>query len=95
MLLDRGFKSGDIVSIKLTTGEELIGSYIEKQETTYKISKPLRLAPMPQGMGFAPFMFTIDPEQSVSLDESHVVFICLTQNEMSKEYIRNTTSIQL
>ena len=40
---------GEIVSLKLTTAEEVIGKIISETDDTFMINRPLALGPMPDG----------------------------------------------
>jgi len=53
MLIDTPYKNGDIVSIKLNSGEEVIAKLEDETGTHYKLSKPLMVAATQQGLGLA------------------------------------------
>ena len=93
MLLETPYKIGDTVSFKLSSGEELVARLEEETATSYKLHKPMVLIAQQQGLGLAPFMFTIGPDSTVSIDNSKVVCVVKTQDEMSKQYIQSTTGI--
>lgn len=93
MLLELPYKEGDTVSMKLTSGEEVIAK-LEKEDTNgVTVSKPLMVAATQQGLGLAPFMFTIGQESKINLNTSNVLCIVKTDDEMAKQYISNTTGI--
>lgn len=93
MLIETPYKAGDTVSIKLTSGEELIARLDEEKNDTFVLSKPLMVAATQQGLGLAPFMFTVSPDSKITISASKVVCINKTQEEFSKQYIQNTTGI--
>jgi len=95
MLIDIGFKENDVISIKLTSGEEIVGKLVEDKDSHLVLSKPLSLTATQQGMGLAPFMFTVDPEAKFSINKATVICISKTQEEMASNYIQNTTGLSV
>jgi len=93
MLIDTPYKNGDIVSIKLNSGEEVIAKLEEETGTHYKLSKPLMVAATQQGLGLAPFMFTVSQESDLKLKASNVLVIAKTEKDMASQYIQNTTGL--
>lgn len=93
MLIDIGFKENDVVSMKLTSGEEIIGMLVEDKDSQLILSKPMSLTATQQGMGLAPFMFTVDPEAKFAISKSCVTCVSKTQQEMASNYIQNTTGL--
>ena len=95
MLIETPYKVGDTVSLKLTSGEEVVARLHEENTDSVTLHKPLMLAAMQQGMGLAPFMFTINPDSKVVIDKNKIVCMVKTVEEMSKQYIKSTTGIEL
>lgn len=95
MLIETPLKTGDVISMKLSSGEELITKLEEESQESYKISKPLMVIAGQQGLGLAPFMFTVNPESSVKINKDNVICITSTEKEMASQYIQNTTGIKL
>lgn len=95
MLIEAPMKDGDTVSIKTFNGDELIARLVETKATSYVISKPLAIMATAQGLGLAPYAFTVDPDAKLELNKSAVVFIAKTQTDMAKQYISSTTGIKL
>ena len=93
MLIETSYKNGDTVSIKLTSGEEIVARLEEEKGNTLVLKKPLMIAATQQGLGLAPFMFTSNPDVKVTIDMSKVVCVTKTQDEFSSQYIQNTTGI--
>ena len=58
MLLAKKYKDNDVVSFKLSSGEEILGRFVREDDTTMYITKPSVLMMNQQGMGMVPFMFT-------------------------------------
>ena len=93
MIIETPYKVGDTVSIKLTSGEEVVARYKEDKNSAMVLSKPLMVTATQKGLGLAPFMFTIGTDATVSIDNSKVVCVVKTQDDMSKQYIASTTGI--
>jgi hypothetical protein len=93
MIIETPYKQGDTVSIKLTSGEELVARLEADSEKSYKIKKPLMLVAQGAGMGLAPFMFTVSPDSTIDIKKSAVTCVVKTAEDMSKQYIQSTTGI--
>jgi len=95
MLLEVNYKKNDVISIKLTSGEEVIGRFAEETETHISIEKPMALQIGPQGVGISQFMFTMDINNTIKLDKSHCIVIGKTIKPMADQYIQGTTGISM
>jgi hypothetical protein len=85
----------DIVSIKLVSGDEIIGRLEEKDANIVKLSKPVQIVASQQGMGFAPVCISIDDASVFTFQQAHIIFLAPTRKELVDAYIRATTGIQL
>ena len=94
MLINKGFSSGDVVSIKLSNGDELISRFDEETADSVKINRPLALTMSGQGLGMIPWMFLGDSD-SVTLSKSHVVAMVPSKKDAADQYLQGTTSIAL
>lgn len=93
MLLDLGYKEGDTVSLKLTSGEEIVARLDKEDTSTVTLKKPLMITATQQGLGLAPFMFTVSPDSKFKLNNSNVLCIVKTDDDMAKQYTQNTTGL--
>ena len=94
MLIQTPMKLNDIVTIKLVGGDEVIGKLTDERTDSYvEIKKPLVVMMAQQGFGLMPFMLTGNPDATVKLDRSHVLAVMKTMEQVSKEYIKQTTGI--
>ena len=50
---------GDTISIKFTSGEEIIARYLSQDEAVVNIQRPMALVNLSSGIGLGPFMFTV------------------------------------
>lgn len=95
MLINKGLSSGDVVTLKLTSGEEIIARYEEETSAGVKILKPMMLAAGPQGLGMAPYIFTVNPDRAIVINYSAIVVQAPTDKAMADQYIQSTTGITL
>lgn len=95
MLIETPYRTGDTVSFKLTSGEEVVARLDEEENGVYKLTKPMMLVVQAQGMGLAPFMFSVSPDAKFSLKSSAVSCIAKTETEIAKQYTAQTTGIQV
>lgn len=93
MLLDLGYKEGDIISLKLTSGEELVARLDKEDASTVTLKKPHMITATQQGLGLAPFMFTVSPDAKFKLNNNNVLCIVKTDDDMAKQYTQSTTGI--
>lgn len=94
MLIQKPLDQGDIVSIKLITGEEILGRFESITDTELQIKKPCTLAMGQQGMGIVPWMMTTQPEIT-KLNRNTVIAYAPTDKEIGKAYVEATSSIKL
>ena len=95
MLFEINYKKGDIISIKLVTGEELIARYESETETDITIDKPMTLQVGTQGVGISQFMLTMDMDSKVTISKHNCLVIAPTRKEMSDQYVNGTTGIAM
>jgi len=56
MLVNRGFSNGDIVSLKMINGDELIARFESETADDITIDRPLALTKSREGLGMIPWM---------------------------------------
>jgi hypothetical protein len=95
MLLEIPYKNGDVVSLKLTSGEEVVGRLEEEKGTSVTLSKPMMITATQQGLGLAPFMFSVSPTSKFVLNSNSVMCVTKTEKQFAAQYIENTTGLAL
>ena len=95
MIIEAPYKANDTVTIKTTSGEEIVARFVEEDNGTITVQKPLSIMATGQGIGLGPFAFTISPDSKVKLNKNTLLFVHKTDAEMAKQYISNTTGIQM
>jgi hypothetical protein len=95
MLVQKPIAKNDIITIKLTTGEELIAKFIEESETELVVERATTMAANPQGgLGLVPWMMSAMPDK-ISLNKSTVLAYTQTVKEIADKFVEATTNIQL
>lgn len=96
MIIETPYKKGDIVSLKLSSGEELVGKFEDETDQQIKIKNPLVLSMVPNGgVGLAPYMMTVDPKSVFKFKSSAVTCVLKTVDDTAKSYIQATSGIQI
>ena len=95
MLINKkAFSQGDVVSLKLVNGDEIIARYESDDNDSIKISKPMALTMGPQGLDMVPWVFLGEPE-SFTLKRDHVFVMVPSKKDAGDQYIQSTTGIAL
>lgn len=94
MIIEKPYDVGDVISIKLTSGEEMVCRLEKKGEKTLTVKKPMMLvAGSDGGAGLAPFMFTTDPSSSYKVQLNNVIVTVKTAKDAADMYTQATTGI--
>lgn len=94
MIIEQPIKENTPVTIKTTGGDEVVARFVSEDDKTITVTKPLALVASQQGMGLAPFAFTIPMEGKVTLYKTAVVFMAKTEDQMASQYMASTSGIQ-
>lgn len=95
MFIETPYKNGDTVSLKLSSGEEIVGRLDEETPTKFILQKPMVLIMQQQGLGLAPFMFSVSPDAKFNILATTVTCIAKTEGEIADQYIATTSNIQM
>jgi DhnA family fructose-bisphosphate aldolase class Ia len=95
MIIDKGVVSGEVITLKLTSGEEIIAKLVEETPKGYKISKPLVLSMTQQGIGMMPFIFTANADKDILINYSAVAVVTTTDQQFANQYTQGTTGIAI
>jgi hypothetical protein len=95
MIIDKGVSIGEVITLKLTSGEELVAKLVEETPTYYKLSKPMVIGMGQKGPGLMPYLFTVSPEKDVKLLKTTVTVAEATDKTFADQFITSTTGIQL
>lgn len=95
MLKESQYKMGDIISIKLSSGEEMIARFEDENGENITIVKPYILIAAQNGMALAPYMFTISPDTKVQLKINNVICVVKSAKDAADMYIKQSTGIAI
>lgn len=95
MLIDRGAVVGEVVTFKLTSGEEIVAKLVEDGAAYYKLSRPMVIAMGAQGPGLMPYLFTVSPDKEIQLAKGTVTVVAATDKQFADQFIQSTTGIKL
>jgi hypothetical protein len=95
MLIDKGVTAGEVVTVKLINGDELLTRLVEEKDTHYTVSKPMLLTVNQQGIGMMPYMFTVDPDKDIKINRALVIVIANAEKTFANQYLEGTTGIKL
>ena len=93
MIIDKGLTIGEVITIKLTSGEEILGTLVEDNPAFLKVSKPRALTSADGGIGMVPFVFTVDAGKDIKIFRTTVVVAEPTEKEFASSYTKATTGI--
>jgi hypothetical protein len=93
MILEK-IKQGEIYTLKLVTGEEVITRMTEDSAFAYKVYKPLVLSVTANGVAMTPFLFTAEIEGNIDIPKTAVIASALTDKQTANQYIKGITGIQ-
>ena len=94
MLINKGLSNGDVVTIKLVNGDEIITRLEEETADTIKIDRPLAVTFSAQGLGMIPWLFLAE-KGILTLQKSHVFVMTKSKEEAAEQYLQGTTGIAL
>jgi hypothetical protein len=94
MLIEKPIANGDVVSLKLINGDEIIARFEDDNESTIKITKPLAITVGPQGLGMMPWIF-LGEKETVTIKKEHVFVMIPSKKDAANQYMQGTTGIAL
>jgi hypothetical protein len=94
MLLQKPIAEGDVVSIKLINGDELIARLDADDHKGITINRPLALTMQGGGLGMVPWVLLGDKD-SITLNRDHVFAMVPSKKDAADQYTLGTTGIAL
>ena len=89
-------KEGEIITIKLMSGEEVVAKLEEDQSEVIKVAKPRAVVNIPnKGIGLGPFVFTVSQTAVVDIYKKNVVCYAETEDGMARQYRQGTSGLTL
>jgi hypothetical protein len=94
MLIQKGYKAGDVICFKLVNGDETLAKLVEETPEAYVLSKPCTVVPSQQGLGLMQSLFSADINTNITLNKTHVIMHSPVVDKLEAHYIQTTTGIQ-
>lgn len=95
MLIDKGVAVGEVITLKLTSGEEIVAKLAAETDSHYKLSRPMVIGMGERGPGLMPYLFTVNPDKEVKLSKVTVTVAEATDKAFADQFIQSTTGIKL
>lgn len=98
-MLVSNYKANDVVSLKLVTGEEVLGYYVSSDNETITLRKPV--VPVQTGqnqMGLAPFLMSSDYMQSgkeLQFSRTAIITDTSTSKAFADAYTQQVSGLDL
>lgn len=89
------FEKDTVYTIKLNSGEELVAKVVEVEFGRLSVSKPVSMAPGPQGLQLVPSLFSSSPDKNVDINISSISMSVVTRDDVKNAYIEATTGLDL
>ena len=102
MLIQKPFTTNDVVTIKLTNGDEIVGKFVKQdQHNNYTIRQPVIVmiqptGPQSVGLSFMPFTVSTDDDAEVTLPITAMLTKpMMTKDDIANNYRRATGSLEV
>ena len=96
------YKDGDLITLKLVSGEEVIANYKGSDDTAsltpssyIKIEKALVLMQGPQGLAFGTFFSTAKQDEPITIARDKITAIAYINDKIKGEYDRVFSKIEV
>jgi hypothetical protein len=97
MLKISNFKKGDVMTVKCSTGEEVVARFDSEDDNALNVVKPTVLTINPQDgkAMLIPWIMSIDTKSNdpVFIGKAQVVAITKTEKNLADGYMQSTTGI--
>lgn len=94
LISSQKFTENEVVSIKLVSGEEVLGKFVSEDANVLTLGKVLMIAMTQKGPAMAPLMLTVDPDKNLSFSKSNIIVTAPAYKEIADQYTYQTTGIQ-
>ena len=88
-------KDGDLVTLKLASGEEVIAKYLSGADSYISIEKALVLMQGPQGLAFGTFFSTAEQDKPINIAKDKITSIAYINEKIQQEYNRVFSKIEV
>ena len=92
----KNIKQDDLITLKLATGEEVIGKYKETEASSYVgLENALVLMQGPQGLAFGTFFSTARQDQPINIAKDKLVSVAHINDKIKEEDKKIFSKIQV
>lgn len=100
MLIDKSnisLQPNDVITLKMTSGEEIIARLQEDNDDHLVVLKPLCLIPAPsgQGLALAPAVFSMEPQEKLRVNKTAIAMQARTVKDIANQYLQQTTGLAI
>jgi len=88
-------KDGDLITLKLASGEEVIAKYKSGAIDYISIEKALVLMQGPQGLAFGTFFSTAQQDKPINIAKDKIISIAFINDKIKGEYDRVFSKIEV
>jgi hypothetical protein len=88
MLVNNDFNNGDVISIKLANGDELIAKCIDANEGHVKIERPMVLTINDEGFAMLPWM-VLGVSERIVLRREHILALVASKQDSAEQYLQH------
>ena len=81
-------KDGDLITLKLASGEEVVCTLETQSTDTISIKNGLVLMQGPQGLAFGTFFSTADQEKEITIAKDKIQCVSVINSKIREEYKR-------
>jgi hypothetical protein len=85
---------GHTISMKLTSGDEVVGKVTGQTADGLTISKPVILAASRDGLQMVPFMMTASADGEYMFKAHTIMCVATTSDQVADAYLESTTGIK-
>ncbi len=81
------YNIGDIINLKLVSGDEVCGQLIGTDGREYELRCPCIVVTTPEGVGLLRAMFGHDPDfENIRYRDQHIISMCKTHQKMAEHW---------
>jgi hypothetical protein len=89
------FKEGNLITLKLVSGEEVIAKFKSLNSDYISIEKALVLMQGPQGLAFGTFFSTAEQKEPINICKDKITSIANINDKIKTEYERIFSTVQV
>ena len=89
------FKEGNLVTLKLASGEEVIAKFVSLTSDYISIDKALVLMQGPQGLAFGTFFSTAEQKEPINICRNKITSIANINDKIKTEYERIFSTVKV